>query len=237
MGRAVHRLEAHRPALDVREVHVVAVHVPVAGLLPEVDVVEDRRLDLAVAAVGVLVAPERPAAAFRSPCRAAARTASRAELAEHEQAELAARACGGRAPAPPRALQVLLEVLLGVEGGAVDAGEHLAAGVAAPVGAGDRQQLERLHALGRRRVRAAAEVGEAVVGVERDGLDALVADQVLDQLDLVVLALADEAVERLADGDVLAHERLVGLDVLAHLGLERLEVGSEIVTPWGNSKS
>ena len=48
--RAVHGLEAHRPALDVREVHVVAVHVPVAGLLPELDVVEDRRLDLAVAA-------------------------------------------------------------------------------------------------------------------------------------------------------------------------------------------
>ena len=117
-----------------------------------------------------------------------------------------------------------LEVLLGVEGGPVDAREHLAVGVAAPVRAGDRQQLERLDALGRRRVRAAAEVGEAVVGVERDGRDALALHQVLDQLDLVVLLLAGEALERLVDRDVLAHERLVGLDVLAHLGLELLEV-------------
>ena len=46
----------------------------------------------------------------------------------------------------------------------------------------------------------AAEVGEGAVGVERDGLDALVADQVLDQLDLVVLALAAEALDRLVDG-------------------------------------
>ena len=53
---------------------------------------------------------------------------------------------------------------------------------------------------------------------------ALVADEVLDQLDLVVLPLANEALERLADRDVLAHEPLVGLDVLAHLRLDRLEV-------------
>src|ERR1700759_1740252 len=33
--RAVHGLEAHLHALDVREVHVVAVHVPVAGLFPQ----------------------------------------------------------------------------------------------------------------------------------------------------------------------------------------------------------
>ena len=50
-------------------------------------------------------------------------------------------------------------------------------------------------------------------------------DQVLDQLDLVVLALGAEALERLVDRDVLARERLVGGDVLAHLRLDGLEVG------------
>ena len=211
-------------ALDVREVHVVAVHVPVAGLLPQGDVVEDRRLHLAVAAGGVLLAPQvlqlvEHRLAGRLPERRA-----RAQLAEHEQAEVAAEAAVVARAGLLELVQVLLEVVLGVEGGAVDAGEHLALGVAAPVGARHRQQLERLHALGRRRVRAAAEVGERAVGVEADGLDALVSDEVLDQLDLVVLALALEALERGRHRDVLARERLVGLDVLAHLGLERLEV-------------
>ena len=36
------------------------------------------------------------------------------------------------------ALEVLLELGLGEEGGAVDAGQHRAVGVPAPVGAGDR---------------------------------------------------------------------------------------------------
>ncbi len=88
----------------------------------------------------------------------------------------------------------------------------------------DRLELERLDALGRGRVRALAQVGERAVRVERDRLDALVLDEVLDELDLVRLVLGAEALERLVDGDVLAHERLVGLDVLAHLLLDALEV-------------
>ena len=80
-------------------------------------------------------------------------------------------------------------------------------GVAAPVGAGDRGELERLDALGAGAVRAAAEVGERAVAVERDGLDALVADEVLDQLDLVVLALARKRSIASATGHVGALER------------------------------
>src|SRR3712207_8179076 len=51
-----------------------------------------------------------------------------------------------------------------------DPGEHLAARVAAPVGAGHRRQLEGLDALGARTVGAAAQVHERAVAVERDGL-------------------------------------------------------------------
>ena len=74
-------------------------------------------------------------------------------------------------------------------------------------------------------MRPAAQVGEGAVGVQRHGLDALVADQVLDQLDLVVLLLCAKAVERLGYGHLLAHERLVGVDVLLHPRLDPLEVG------------
>ena len=121
-------------------------------------------------------------------------------------------------------LQVLLELLLRAERRPIHAREHLAVGVAAPVGARHARELERLDPLGAGAVRAAAQVGEGAVAVERDGLHALVSHQVLDQLDLVVLPLAAEALDRVGHRDVLALEVLVGLDVLAHLGLDALEV-------------
>jgi hypothetical protein len=62
----------------------------------------------------------------------------------------------------------------------------------------------------------AAQVLEWPVAVQRHRLDALVADQILDQLDLVRLALVPELLDRLIDRQLAALERLVGLDVGAH---------------------
>ncbi len=77
-------------------------------------------------------------------------------------------------------------------------------------------------------MRAAAEVGERAVAIERHGRQRVggigVADEVLDQLHLVALVLAAEARERLVDADVTALERLVGIDVRAHRPLDALEV-------------
>ncbi len=70
----------------------------------------------------------------------------------------------------------------------------------------------------------AAEVLEGTVAVERDGLDAFVADEVLDQLDLEALVLGAEDLDRLADGDVAAGELLVGADVLLHRRLDLRQV-------------
>ncbi len=125
-------------------------------------------------------------------------------------------------------LEVLGELLLGEERRAVDAREHLTLGVATPVGAGRGQQLDGLDALRARPVRTAAEVGERAVGVEADRrqrrVGVGVVHQVLDELDLVVLLLGLEALERRLDADVLALEVLVGVDVLAHLLLDAIEV-------------
>ena len=73
-------------------------------------------------------------------------------------------------------------------------------------------------------MRAAAEVLEGAVAVERDGLDAFVADEVLDQLDLEALVLAAEDLDRLGDRHVAALELLVGGDVLAHRLLDLRQV-------------
>ena len=235
--RAVHGLHAHGPVLHVREVHVLPVHVPVAGGLEELDVVEDRRLDLAVAAGAVLGAPQRgQLVPEHHPVGLPERRAG-AQLGEQEQVELPAELAVVARAGLLEPVQVLLEILLGVERRAVDAGEHLAVGVPAPVRAGDGEQLEGLDALGRRRVRAAAEVGERAVGVERDRLDAGVRDQVVDQLDLVVLVLAAEALERLlvvTSSRAKCSSALTCSRIFASM---RSKSCSETVTPSGNSKS
>src|SRR5260370_15364798 len=59
-----------------------------------------------------------------------------------------------------QALQVFVQLLLGKEGGAVNALQTLALFIALPVGAGDREQLERFDLRRRRHVRTAAEVDE-----------------------------------------------------------------------------
>src|SRR5438093_1108712 len=92
-------------------------------------------------------------------------------------------------------LEVGVEARLRQERGPVDPGEHLAVLVAPPVGARDGKQLERADPFRARAVGSAAEVREGPVPVERDRLDALVADQVLDELDLVVLLPLAEALQ------------------------------------------
>ena len=66
------------------------------------------------------------------------------------------------------ALEVRVEVLLVVEGGAVDARQLLVLLVAAPVRAGEAGQLQRLDRLRVLEVRAAAEVGEVALRVQAD---------------------------------------------------------------------
>ena len=73
-------------------------------------------------------------------------------------------------------------------------------------------------------MRAAAEVGERTIRVERDGFNALVADQILNQLNLVVLLLTAEALKCVSDAHLFAFEALPRFDVLLHLSFNRFEV-------------
>ena len=138
------------------------------------------------------------------------------------------------------AVQVLLERLLGLPGGAVDALELLVLLVAAPVRRRGAHQLERRDPLGGRQVRAAAQVAprhlavaaDVVVDGELAGADlrrcpfgsVLGVARALepDQLDLVGLVL--QLVERVGVGGDPPGEPLALLDDLAHPGLDLLEV-------------
>src|SRR5215211_599495 len=95
-------------------------------------------------------------------------------------------------------LQVVLEIGLRVERRAVDTGQLRVVFVAPPVGAGEAGQLERLDRLRVLKVRAAAEVGELALRVERD-----VAVGGVDELDLVLLSLLLEPAPRRVARDLL----------------------------------
>src|SRR5438093_6462880 len=104
-------------------------------------------------------------------------------------------------------LEVALELIAGEKRSPVDPAQHLVVLVAAPVRAGEREQLEGLDAAGGGAVRTAAEIGEGAVAVERDRPNAVVAGEIADQLDLVVLALRGEVPFGVGDRQLAALER------------------------------
>src|SRR3954466_6786000 len=88
--------------------------------------------------------------------------------------------------APP---QVLIELFLGRPGGPVDTLEHRSLLVAAPVRSGRPKQLERADPTGARHVRAAAQVDEGTLLIERrrwhrGAIPLGGGQQVVDDLDL-----------------------------------------------------
>ena len=101
---AVHRLHPERPLVAVRdEEHVVLELLPVARGDPRVDVVEQRRLHLDIAALRVLPSPQR----FQDvpddrPLRVPERHPGRV-VGEMEEIEVDSRGGGGRGASPPRA--------------------------------------------------------------------------------------------------------------------------------------
>jgi hypothetical protein len=221
--RAVHRLEHVVGLLDLDLAeHVLPVKTGVAGDVPEVLVRDVRRVDHLIAALEGLGAQpvlhdEPHAPALRVP----EDEARAGELLDGEQAERGAQLAMIAFLGFLQHLEVLLELVLGGPGRAVDALEHRVLLVAAPVGAGHGQELEVADLLGARRMAAAAQVGEGRVRVVRE----LLVLELLEELELVLLAAALPILLGLLVGDFLALELVVALDDLEHLALDRLEVG------------
>ena len=154
----------------LRHEHVLAEVRDVARLHPELAVHDLRRVDLdvarrvlALAHVGDELLEQRPA--LRVPEHRARRL-----LLQMKQVQFLA-------DAPVIALlrlleprQVFLQLLLVGPCGAVDPLQHLVARIAAPVGARDLHELERLELAGARDVRPAAQVFPVALPVQADRL-------------------------------------------------------------------
>ena len=105
---------------------------------------------------------------------------------------------------------------------AVDALQHLVPRIAAPIGAGELHELEaRAEPPRRRQVRAAAQIDERALAVQRDRL---AGRDSADDLGFVALALLQEELDgRVAIPD-LAHDLLVARHDLVHALLDALEI-------------
>ena len=119
--------------------------------------------------------------------------------------------------------EVGVQLFLLRESDAVDALEHLAVGVAAPVGgvAGGQLDAVALDAAGGVEVGACAEVGELALLIEADGR---VLGQVVDELDLERLVLFLHKLDGLGARQLKALELELFLADLAHLRLDLAEV-------------
>ena len=120
----------------------------------------------------------------------------------------------------PRA--VLVELLAGREGRAVDALEHRIALVAAPIRARALEQREGADLIGALHVRPAAEIGEAAVAEERD---LLALRDVVEARDLERLALRfEERLRRAARSITSRVKDDFSAMIFAHLLLDLLEI-------------
>ena len=219
---AVHRLERERHIVDDGRVHIIFVVIPMAAAVPEILVEHDRRRDLDIAGFLMDLTPVVDELVFEHHAVGQEEREARALIHEREQTELFAKLAVVALLGLFDAGQIRVELLLLREAGAVDALEHLAAAVAAPVGAGDARELDgvALDAAGGVQMRAGAEVDEFALTIEGDDG---VLRQVVDELDLVRLIALLHELQRFLARELKTLETQLFLADLAHLGLELLE--------------
>ena len=117
-------------------------------------------------------------------------------------------------------LDVLLELLVGRERHAVDPLEHLGLLVAAPVGPGDRDELERPDVRCPSQVRTAAQVIELPLVIQGNG----VRIHFLEHFYFIYLAFILESLDRIGFRYLFAGDLEVLPGDLSHLGLYLFEV-------------
>src|SRR5260370_12567231 len=119
-------------------------------------------------------------------------------------------------------VQVVVQIFLAEERRAIEAVAWRVLRVAPPVSAGDGQQLEGLDSSRGRYVRAAAEVHELAVAIERNRLAG--ARELLDEVDLHEVALRTETRQALFARHKLAFEFFVARGNFAHALLDLLQI-------------
>ena len=235
VARAVHRLAAEHALVrqDGRE-HVLTVVLPVTGEFPEVLLHHVGRIHFLVPGALLLTAHIRNQRLEKRPALGVPEDGARRFFLEMEQIHLAAELSVVALLGFLELMQIGFQLVLGREGGAVDALQLRIVAVAAPIGACEFHQLERLADLtGRGHVRTAAEIEPFALLVD---LQVFAGGDRVDEFDLEDLALvAEELLGVIARPELLCERRVLG-DDLAHLlfdlrnvfRLERLLLGEVV---------
>ena len=221
MRRTVHRLDRELALFGAGDEHVVHELVGVARLFPQRQVDQRRRMHLAITlaletranVVGDLQI-DLPAAVM--PEHHARRFFLNMEkiLAPTDQAMIPLLGFFYMG-------QISFEVFLVRPGGAVDTGQHLVVGIAAPVGAGEAGQLEGTQVARVRHMGADTHVRVVFVVIQGDGL--ALGDTPHDFL-LVGLVPGLEGGQRLFTSDHLADHLMIALGQFVHACLYLFEI-------------
>ncbi len=160
--RAVHGLELVFGVIQLHAgEHVLRVEAGVPAGLPEIEARHMRGVDQGVSALQIFVAhPVFELLADDSALGMEEDQARAGQFLNAEQVQLFAQFAVVALLGLFQLLEVIVQVLLAEEGGAVDALQLLVMLVALPVSAGDGKQLESLDLGSVRHVRAAAEIDE-----------------------------------------------------------------------------
>ena len=201
---------------------MLAVFVPVAGLLPQRAIDQLGGADFLVAGGGLAAAHVVLGGAIQAPAFRVPEDAADGFFLDVEQVHVLADTAVVAALGFFQLVEVGLQLLGVAPGSAVDARQHGVAVIAAPIRAGDLHQLEGgADVAGGAHVRAAAEIDPVALAVEGDDL---VRGEIADQFGFVALAFGLEEGDGLVAVVDLAGEGGVAGDDLAHLGFDRREV-------------
>ena len=227
MSRAVHRLDRQHASfvtafIHLRDKHVLAVLVPVAGGLPKLAVHQQRRLDLDIVAGVDFLADIGLQLTEQGVALGVPEHLPHGFVLDMKQVKLFPEAAMVTFFRFFQLRQVGLEFLVAGPGRTVDALQHRVVGIPAPVGTGQLHQLERFAQLaGGRQMRPTTKVDELPLAVHRDGL---ALRQVRNNLGLISLALRLEPFDGLVAVPDFAGNRLIALDDLTHLRLDLFQI-------------
>ena len=183
---------------------------------------ELRRVDLAVARRALLGAHELDERAEQRPALRVPEHGADGLVLEVEEVHLLAELAMVAALGFLEPIEIRLELLRVGPRSAVDALQHLVVRVAAPIGARELHELEaRAEPARRGQVRAAAQIDEIALAIQRDRL---VGGDAANDLGLVDLALLQEEVDGGVAVPDFAHDLLVARDDLVHPLLDAREV-------------